>query len=211
MASICNRLKMYSKLILLIMAILTVGACTDKNVDPAKWSEEEVNSWFEKKEWLGGWDVQPDASVNRRTLAVMYHKNPRHWAQAFHFLKSADLKNLPPGKQELEGEHLFISVAEYYGKQKPDALYESHKKYIDIQYVAKGEEIIGLTTLDKVTVKEPYNEEKDIAFYEFEGGKYLKATPGNFFIFFPEDVHRPSITTGDSVLVKKIVVKIWIE
>jgi len=211
MASICNRLKMYSKLILLIMTILTVGACSDKKTDPAKWSEEEINAWFEKKEWLGGWNVQPDASVNRRTLAILYHKNPRHWDQTFHFMKSANLKNLPLGKQELEGEHLFVSVAEYYGKQKPDALYESHKKYIDIQYVAEGEEIIGLTTLDKVTVKEPYNEEKDIAFYEFEGGQYMKATPGNFFLFFPEDVHRPSITTGDSVLIKKIVVKILIE
>jgi YhcH/YjgK/YiaL family protein len=126
-------------------------------------------------------------------------------------LKTADLKNLPLGKQELEGEHLFVSVAEYYGKQKPDALYESHKKYIDIQYIIKGEEIMGLTTLDKVTLKEPYNEEKDIAFYDYDGGEYIKATPGNFFLFFPEDVHRPSITTGDSVLVKKIVVKLRVE
>jgi YhcH/YjgK/YiaL family protein len=70
---------------------------------------------------------------------------------------------------------------------------------------------MGLTTLDKVTVKEPYSEEKDIAFYDFDGGDYLKATPENFFLFFPEDVHRPSITTGDSVLIKKIVVKILIE
>jgi YhcH/YjgK/YiaL family protein len=202
---------MYSKLILLIMTILTVGACSDKQTDPTKWSEDEINTWFEKKEWLGGWNVQPDASVNRKTLAVLYHKNPRHWDQAFHFLKTADLKNLPLGKQELEGEHLFVSVAEYYGKQKPDALYESHKKYIDIQYIIKGEEIMGLITLDKVTVKEPYNEEKDIAFYDYDGGEYIKATPGNFFLFFPEDVHRPSITTGDSVLVKKIVVKLRVE
>jgi YhcH/YjgK/YiaL family protein len=76
-------------------------------------------------------------------------------------------------------------VAEYYGKQKPDALYESHKKYIDIQYVIKGEELIGLTTLDKVAVRDPYSEEKDIAFYDFDGGDYLKATPKNFFLFFP--------------------------
>jgi YhcH/YjgK/YiaL family protein len=77
--------------------------------------------------------------------------------------------------------------------------------------VIEGEELIGLTTLDKVTVKDPYSEEKDIAFYDFDGGKYIKATPEKFFLFFPEDVHRPSITTGDSVLVKKIVVKILIE
>lgn len=202
---------MKSRLILIIMTILATAACSDKKADPAKWTDDEVNSWYEKKEWLQGWNISPDASVNKRNFAIYYHKNPRHWDQAFHFLKSANLQELPLGKQELEGEHLFVSVAEYYGKQKPDALYESHKKYIDIQYLIKGEEIMGLTTLDKVTVKEPYNEEKDIAFYDFEGGDYLKATPENFFLFFPEDVHRPSITTGDSVLVRKIVVKVMVE
>ena len=193
------------------MTILATAACSDNKPDPVKWTDDEVNNWYEKKEWLQGWNVSPDASISKRNFAVYYHKNPRHWEQAFHFLKSANLKELPLGKQELEGEHLFVSVAEYYGKQKPDALYESHKKYIDIQYIIKGEEVIGLTTLDKVAVRDPYNEEKDIAFYDFEGGEYLKATPENFFLFFPEDVHRPSITTGDSVLIKKIVVKIWIE
>lgn len=202
---------MKTKQILLIMTILATVACSDNKPDPAKWTDDEVNNWFEKKEWLGGWNVAPDASINKRNFAIYYHKNPRHWDQAFHFLKSANLQELPLGKQELEGQHLFVSVAEYYGKQKPETLYESHKKYIDIQYVAKGEEIIGLTTLDKVTIRDPYSEEKDITFYDFDGGEYLKATSENFFLFFPEDVHRPSITTGDSVLVKKIVVKIKID
>jgi YhcH/YjgK/YiaL family protein len=202
---------MKSKLIVIIMTVLSMLACSDKKADPSTWSESEINTWFDKKEWLGGWNVQPDASVNRKTFAEMYHKNPRHWDQAFLFLKGADLKNLPLGKQELEGEHLFVSVAEYYGKQKPDALYEAHKKYIDIQYVITGEELMGLTTLDKVTERDPYNLEKDIAFYDFDGGEYMKATPDKFFLFFPEDVHQPSVTTGDSVQVKKIVVKILIE
>ena len=199
------------KLIGLIMTIMVGAGCSDKNVNVAKWTDDEVNSWYEKKEWLGGWKVAPDESVNKRNFAVYYHKNPRHWDQAFHFLKSANLKELPLGKQELEGEHLFVTVAEYFGKPKTEALYESHKKYIDIQYVIEGEETIGLTTLDKVIVKEPYNEEKDIAFYDFDGGEYLKATPEKFFLFFPEDAHRPSITAGDSILVKKIVVKVLIE
>lgn len=193
------------------MIILTTAGCSGDKTNPEKWSEEEVNSWFEKQDWLGGWNVSPDQSINKKTLAVYYHKNTRHWDQAFHFLKTADLKNLPLGKQELEGEHLFVSVMEYFAKQKQDALYESHKKYIDIQYVITGEEMMGLTTLDKVEIRDPYNTEKDIAFYNSDGGDFYKATPENFFVFFPEDVHRPSITTGDSVLVKKIVVKIMIE
>lgn len=198
-------------IILLFIMTITVTACTDKNSHPERWTDDEINSWFEKKDWFGGWNVSPDNSINKRTLAILYHENQKHWDQAFNFLKSANLKNLPLGKQELEGEHVFVTVQQYFGKEKPDALYESHKKYIDIQYVIDGEELIGLTTIDKVKVKEPYNEEKDISFYDFDGGDYLKATPEKFFIFFPEDVHRPSIAAGDSILIKKIVVKILLE
>lgn len=186
-------------------------ACSTNPKSPDKWDENEVNEWFDRKEWTGGWNVAPDQSINKKEFAVLYHKNKRHWDQAFQFLKTADLKNLPLGKQELEGQHLFITVSEYYGKKKEEAKYEAHKKYIDIQYVIEGEEIIGLTTHDKVTVTEPYIEEKDIEFYSSEAGDYIKATPENFFLFFPDDVHRPSITTGDSVLIKKLVVKILID
>ncbi len=201
---------MKTKLIAIIMTILATTSCTERNSNPEQWTEDEVNNWFNKKEWLNGWNISPDVSVNKRTFAILYHNNSKHWDQAFQFLKSANLKELPLGKQELEGEHVFVIVQEYFGKAKPDALYESHKKYIDIQYVIEGEEIMGLATLDKVTVKEPYNEEKDIAFYDFDGGDYLKATPENFFLFFPEDVHRPSIATSDSIQIRKIVVKILI-
>jgi YhcH/YjgK/YiaL family protein len=191
--------------------IIAFAACTSNSTNPEKWTDDEVNTWFEKQEWLNGWQVKPDESVNRRTLAVYYHKNSRHWDQAFQFLKSSDLKNLPLGKQELEGKHLFISVDEYVSKDKIETRYESHKKYIDIQYVIEGEELIGLTTLDNVEITEPYSVEKDITFYAFDGGEYLKATPGNFLIFFPEDVHRPMIKVNENSKVKKIVVKILME
>jgi len=202
---------MYLKLIPLFMIILTVVSCSNDKPNPEKWTDDEVSAWYEKQEWLAGWNVAPDASIDKRNFAIYYHKNPRHWNQAFTFLKNADLKKLPLGKQELEGEHLFVSVAEYMGKEKPEALYEAHKKYIDIQYVIEGEELMGLTSLDKVKVIDPYDEAKDITFYHYEGGDYIKATPNNFVVFFPEDVHRPSIKTEKDVLIKKIVVKILID
>ena len=199
------------KFFFLIMIILSTFACSTNRTNPEKWSDEEVNEWFGKKEWLAGWEAVPDASINKRKFAIEYHRNPRHWNQAFTFLKEADLQSLPVGKQELEGDHLFVAVSEYNSKKKGETKYESHKKYIDIQYVISGKELIGLTTPDLVEVSEPYNEENDITFYNFEGGDYLQADPAKFFIFFPEDVHRPSIQDGESVPVKKAVVKILME
>lgn len=200
-----------NKILILFIMTVALSSCSEKTSDPERWSDREINQWYEKQEWLGGWEIQPDSSVNRKNLAIQYHKNSKHWDQAFHFLKTADLAHLPLGKQILEGEHLFISVAEYLPKERELVRYESHQKYIDIQYMIKGEEIMGLTTHDKVTLDEAYSVENDIAFFKSDGGKYIRATPEKFLIFFPDDVHRPSISTGDSLLVRKIVVKIRVE
>lgn len=188
--------------------IIAISACAPTQTNPEKWTDEQVNNWFNKKEWLNGWNVQPDASVNKRGLAVQYFKNQRHWDQALTFLKSANLAELPKGKQELEGEHVFISVDEYTSKNMEDTRYEVHKKYLDIQYVIKGKEVMGLTTLDKGEISVPYDETKDITFYKYDGGEYLTVTPNNFVVFFPEDVHRPCIKADTNSVVKKIVVKI---
>ena len=202
---------MYSKLIVIIMTVLFAGACSDTKTDPAKWTEDEVNAWFDKKEWLCGWSIHPDVSVNKKALAIAYHKNPERWQKAFEYLKTTDLTNAAPGKTELDGENLFASVAEYLPKNREEVRFESHKKYIDIQYVIKGEELMGITIRGNVTIDEPYIEEKDITFYTFDGGDYRLATPANFLVFFPEDMHRPSISTGDSVMVKKVVVKVKVD
>ena len=186
-------------------------ACNTQKNNPENWTDEEVNSWFEKQEWLSGWEVQPDESLNKRSMAIHYHKNQRHWQQAFTFLKEADLKNIPPGTQELEGKHLFIAISEYDSKELSETKYESHKKYIDIQYLISGEEQMGLVQLDKISGAQPYNEEKDLVFYDFEGGEYIVANKNNFLVFFPEDAHRPMVKVNNPVWVKKAVVKILIE
>ena len=193
------------------MTVLLAAACSDAKKDPSVWTENELNEWFEGKEWCAGWEITPDSSINKRALAVVYHKNPERWQNAFQYLKTTDLTNAVVGKTELEGENLFASIAEYLPKNREEVRFESHQKYIDIQYVIKGEELMGITTRDNVTVDEAYNEENDIAFYKSESGDYRLATPRNFLIFFPDDMHRPSISTGDSVWVKKVVVKVKVE
>ena len=200
-------------LILLLFAIMSLAACRNEQVNPEKWTNEELNSWFQKKEWLNGWQVQPDESINKRSLAIQYFKNKKHWDQAFTFLKNSDLKNLPLGKQELDGDSLYVSVDEYTTKDKSDTRFESHRKYIDIQYIIEGEEMMGLAPLDEVKpeVVEPYNAEKDIAFYNYDGGKYITATPKNFVIFFPTDAHRPTMKVNENSKVKKIVVKVMVK
>jgi len=177
---------------------------------PEKWTDEEIELWFKNAEWLEGWNVKPDISINKRSFAIYYHKNPKHWKLAFTFLAQSMLTKLDVGKTELDGKNLFVSVDEYLSKDKSSTKYEAHQKYIDIQYIISGEEQMGLCTRDKVKVTELYDEKRDVELYEYDGGEYIKATPENFVVFFPNDVHRPCIKLNENIPIKKIVVKLRI-
>lgn len=170
-------------------------------------SKKENQKWFKKQEWLGGLKLQPHSSVDVQEFARQYHANKKYWDEAFAFLKNHDLTKLAPGKYPIDGENVYASVTEDPTKDYDKSKWESHRKYIDLQYVISGEEKIGVTPVADVKVTEPYNEEKDVAHYSGPGKLYI-AKPGTFFIFFPGTAHRPNITTGGNKADHKIVIKI---
>jgi YhcH/YjgK/YiaL family protein len=98
-------------------------------------------------------------------------------------------------------------VTEAPTKDLDSTKFESHRKYIDVQYVIDGEEKIAVEPVEGATVTVPYDDAKDIAHYSGEGTTYT-ATPGTFFIFFPADAHRPGITPGGNQPDKKLVIKV---
>jgi YhcH/YjgK/YiaL family protein len=103
-------------------------------------------------------------------------------------------------------------VSEYLTKNEEDARYEAHQKYIDIQYVVSGKELIGVAPmLQKKDVLEPYDASKDVEFLTFTNGENRQAKSDRFFIFFPEDAHRPGLKDGENSPVRKIVVKVKID
>lgn len=128
---------------------------------------------------------------------------------AFDYLKNTDLAALNTGRYFLKSDSLIVIVDEYNTKNPEETKYEAHKKYIDIQYLIKGEEKIGVSKLQKDSkVVISYDETKDIAFYDMAEENYRTANSSVFFIFFPEDAHRPCVKTDENSPVKKIVFKI---
>jgi len=180
--------------------------------DPLKWSGKQVDKWFEKGEWLNGWQVKPDASINRRGFAVSYFKQKDRWDKAFTFLKENDLTKLELKRYDIDGNNLYAPVSEYITKNEADARYEAHKGYIDIQYVVSGKELIGIAPLsDTKDILEQYDPARDVMFMTVNQVKNVPATPDRFFIFFPDDVHRPGLKDGENSPVRKIVVKVKID
>lgn len=126
--------------------------------------------------------------------------------QAIEFLQSHDLNAFEAGKTKLKGNDLVVNVELTKPKSKEEARLEAHKAFIDIQVPLSGTETMGYTaTSDCVPANAPYNEEKDITFFEGPAESYIKVKPGMFTIFFPQDGHAPGISPDG---VKKVVIKI---
>ena len=58
------------------------------------------------------------------------------------------------------------------------------------------------------TVIVPYTNTTDNMNFTNEGGEYFEADPSTFFIFSPQEMHRPAIKVPGSDVVKKIVIKV---
>lgn len=170
-------------------------------------SQRSTQQWFKKGEWYNGLSLMPHHTLDRKEFLGQYEKNKAWWDAAFKFLKETDLGSLAPGRYPIVGTDVYANVTVGPMKSIENAKWESHKHIIDLQYNYTGTEKLGVEDIAKATVTVPYNEKKDVTNYTAKG-KYYLADSQTYFLFFPNQVHRPSIKTDDNQQVKKIVLKI---
>src|SRR5690348_17105224 len=187
--------------------LLCISGIVNAQSSPETPSNRQAKKWFKKGEWLNGLQLKPSKTVNYMELYRQYHTNKSYWDKAFEFLKTQDLANLKVGRQNIDGDNVYATVQDSPTKDYDSTQWESHRKYIDLQYVIRGKEKIGRVSPSKLTVTRPYAEARDLANYSGDGPLY-EAVPGTFFLFFPSDAHRPNIMSGDKTPDKKIVIKI---
>ena len=132
------------------------------------------------------------------------------FASAFAFIQKAVAENYPAGRYEIDGGNLYAMVQEYDTKLAADAKFEGHKRYIDIQFIVSGAEVMQVAGLAGMTASTEYNEQKDCTFYaNTDSASTLLLQQGEYAIFFPHDIHRPGIApNGSPAAVRKIVVKV---
>lgn len=139
--------------------------------------------------------------------AKIYYNLSENIKIGFEWLQKTDLKNIPDGKYEILGQHVYASVQTY--DTKSDANYEAHRNYIDIQYMITGAEKVGVTDLSNCKVCIPYDSERDLEFYNINTAEeYLELDEGQFLLLYPHDAHKPSISKAEQTTVKKVVVKV---
>jgi biofilm protein TabA len=190
--------------VLLLSAMLSVKA---QDTSKTTVTREQAKKWLKGRSWANGITLKPHASVNAAEFYRQYHAAQSTWDKAFQFIKEHDLATLAPGKYPIDGDKAYASITEAPSKELDKANWESHKNYIDLQYVITGKEQIGVEEVAKATITNAYDATKDVANYTVEG-KYYTAKPGTFFLFFPQDAHRPNIKVDGFDTVKKLVIKI---
>ena len=117
-----------------------------------------------------------------------------------------DLNEMPAGRYELLKDFVYVNIDLIELRRRESVCLESHQSFIDLQIPLFEDEMMGWQSLSKcVNVSQPYNSEKDIAFWNDCYDLFFPLAKGNFVIFFPSDAHAPAIGIG---MQKKVVVKI---
>jgi YhcH/YjgK/YiaL family protein len=139
--------------------------------------------------------------------AELYSCISENLKKGFDFLTTTDLSKLEVGRFEIDGKNVFALISEYESKAHQDCRLEAHQAYADIQYIVSGREAIGFAPLSGQTVTEEYISEKDIVFFSGDTTQLI-LEKGMFAVFFPQDVHRPSMQIDGPEKVTKVVVKV---
>lgn len=142
-------------------------------------------------------------------------KRDRQWLpeallKGLDFLAAQDLTTLAEGKHQIQGEELYATVAEYETQEWAEKMPEAHRRYLDIQCLAYGEEVIGCRPFgDDLEAAEDRLEKDDLIFYKpTQSEGQIVLSPGRYCIFWPGELHRPGCSKDGRKKVKKIVVKI---
>lgn len=112
------------------------------------------------------------------------------------------------GKYEVDTNFFYI-IQEYSSKES--TIWESHRKYLDIQLIINGEEIIEVSDINHLESAGDYDEEKDFCGFEGKARLSVAMGPLDLTIFYPEDVHKPGLKTSKgSMPIKKCLFKVKI-
>lgn len=116
------------------------------------------------------------------------------------------LTDLEPHTVPLSGNNRII-VQDYNTKPAVQGRPESHRRFLDLQYIVEGEECVGWADVATLIPDGDFNDADDIGFYT--GHVDLMRIPAGYcYVVFPEDAHMPGIAAGEPAPCKKMVVKL---
>lgn len=148
------------------------------------------------------WLVTPKADEGRMKKRV---------EDAVEYLLNLEVTEKDAGKKYIVDDNFFYSVQSYMTKPATECRLESHRMYVDIQLVASGNETMDLADISRLSVKESYNAENDIMFWNIPNRMaHITMGAGDYIVLYPENAHRGAACIKESEKVLKIVGKVKI-
>ncbi|MFV0440470.1 MAG: YhcH/YjgK/YiaL family protein [Lachnospirales bacterium] len=130
------------------------------------------------------------------------HKNFKKGAEF-----ALTLLDKPIGKYECDDFFAMVQIGET--KEYNLCKFETHRKYIDVQFVVSGSEILEWDNVKNLEIDTNYDEKSDCALYKGEGDR-LSIKKNMFYIAYPSDAHKPCTHREEQTSYKKIVLKLKI-
>lgn len=135
---------------------------------------------------------------------------PANFADCLTFMKSALTAPVTDGTTAAVNDECVAHYQRYLTKASADATFESHLKFYDVQFMVRGEELLGIAHTDTLEPANDYDPDRDLVTYQqptaATGAVVLHA--GDFAIVGPCDAHQPGVALGDPEEVEKIVIKV---
>jgi len=145
--------------------------------------------------------------LNQNILSERVEKGLKYLQEANLDEVFTQIENGEPNVVEIDGRNLFAVFSTYETKFNTPPVFEGHRKYIDIQFIIKGEESI-LVTSGKVSDLNEYSSENDCQLCKSQDYSTFLIQSGTAAILYPEDWHAPGQQSSNPETNYKIVVKV---
>lgn len=120
--------------------------------------------------------------------------------------KKSDMKT---GRYDIHGDELFAAVSRYDTQPMEEREFENHRKYIDLQIVLDGKEVLYWAPVETLTMtKDGFSDGGDCSFYKGEALSSVTLGGDQCAILFENDAHMPNCEFEKIESVLKVVFKI---
>lgn len=124
----------------------------------------------------------------------------------------SSLPGLPLGRHDIVPGVMYVNVEEYLSRDPALLRPEIHHRYIDVQTVLSGMELVRCYLPQELVVDTPYDEERDLGFYK-AGAVACQSgilDPGHIAVIPPYEAHASQmwVFAGESLSIRKAVVKV---
>ncbi len=132
------------------------------------------------------------------------------WTRALEGLSTLSPSDPDATLDWIPDKQMFVMIQGYTTETRDTCRFEAHRRYIDIQLMLDGEEIIEIAPVSALTPDTPFDPDRDLGFFKTPESPCTRLVlrPGDFAVFFPDDAHMPKVCVHAPAPLRKAVVKI---